>query len=296
VVCHPSPGASRPVLVRDLLTALGKHRDALARERRVRDGPALLRVWLRAENVAHLVVTRAHLLRPGLLDELARLATIIPVTVWLVRHHRDPPPGTSTAVAPRSRCRGDAPPRRSPRADSPRRCLGQAYRNALVAARLPVGCGPATADHRRRHRAASAGPCHQDGFMAEGLMLSLPAAAPSALAALGPRPNAAVLARLRRIVRPTSAAALMLALATDAEARCLAGCSPRWVTADSDQVGLLPGAYRIPARARPLLRAALIAHHGQPGHTLLLDRGGRLFLDQRMAANLVDVWTGRTGA
>lgn len=56
--------------------------------------------------------------------------------------------------------------------------------------------------------------------MAEGLMLSLPAAAPSALAALGPRPNAAVLARLRRIVCPTSAAALMLALATDAEARC----------------------------------------------------------------------------
>jgi hypothetical protein len=53
VVCHPSPGASWPVLVRDLLTALGKHRDALARERRVRDGPALLRVWLRAENVAH---------------------------------------------------------------------------------------------------------------------------------------------------------------------------------------------------------------------------------------------------
>lgn len=131
--------------------------------------------------------------------------------------------------------------------------------------------------------------------MAEGLMLSLPAAAPSALAALGPRPNAAVLARLRRIVCPTSAAALMLALATDAEARCLAVCSPRWVTADSDQVGLLPGAYRIPARARPLLRAALIAHHDQPGHTLLLDRGGRLFLDQRMA-NLVDVWTGRTGA
>jgi hypothetical protein len=67
VVCHPTPGATWPILTRDLLEALGKRRDALAQARRVGDGAALVRTWIRAERVRHLIVLRAHRLRPPLL-------------------------------------------------------------------------------------------------------------------------------------------------------------------------------------------------------------------------------------
>jgi hypothetical protein len=90
VVCHPTPGATWPILIRDLLEALGKRRDALARERRVRDGAALVRVWMRAERVQHLVVLRAHRLRPPLLDAVAELATATGA-LWLVWDDTDPP-------------------------------------------------------------------------------------------------------------------------------------------------------------------------------------------------------------
>lgn len=89
VVCHPAPGATGPILTRDLLEALGKHRDARARARRVGDGADLVRTWMRAERVRHLVVLRAHRLRPPLLAALAELATAAAVTVWLVWHDTD---------------------------------------------------------------------------------------------------------------------------------------------------------------------------------------------------------------
>lgn len=91
VVCHPTPGATWPVLVRDLLEALGKRRDGLARARRVLDGAALVRIWMRAERVGHLVVLRAHRLRPQLVEALAELAAAAAVTVWLIWHDTDPP-------------------------------------------------------------------------------------------------------------------------------------------------------------------------------------------------------------
>lgn len=90
-VCHPTPGATWPVLIQDLLEALGKPRDALARERRLRGGARLVQVWMCAERVEHLVVLRAHLLRPPLLDRFAELAAATGTTIWLVWHHTDPP-------------------------------------------------------------------------------------------------------------------------------------------------------------------------------------------------------------
>ena len=78
----------------------------------------------------------------------------------------------------------------------------------------------------------------------------------------------------------------MLALLTDTEASHLASCSPRWTVTDCSQVGLLSGTFRIPPRARPLLRAALIACHQNPdpaAGVLLDDTDGALFLQQRMA-------------
>jgi hypothetical protein len=80
----------------------------------------------------------------------------------------------------------------------------------------------------------------------------------------------------------------MLALATDAAARSVAGCSTYWISRTAGQVGLLPGTYRIPLRARPLLRAALLDHNarGLPDYRLLADRDGGLLLTQRMA-NLI---------
>jgi hypothetical protein len=38
----------------------------------------------------------------------------------------------------------------------------------------------------------------------------------------------------------------------------LAHCMPHWISPDIGQVGLLPGTYRIPAAAAPLLRATLL--------------------------------------
>ncbi|MGH3505090.1 MAG: hypothetical protein ACRDQA_29985 [Nocardioidaceae bacterium] len=72
LVCHPQPGATWPFLVGDLLHSLGKHHRALARERCTRAAVDLLRVWLRAEQIRHLVLLRAHLLRPVLLDTARR--------------------------------------------------------------------------------------------------------------------------------------------------------------------------------------------------------------------------------
>lgn len=135
VVCHPTPGATWPVLIRDLLETLGKRRDALARARRD-DGAALLRVWLRAERVEHLVVLRAHRLHPPVLAALAEIATATDTTLWLVWHDTDPPttrrgemwswPHTVAAL------RGPPPPP----ARSAIRSVDAIHREAVAEARL----------------------------------------------------------------------------------------------------------------------------------------------------------------
>lgn len=52
----------------------------------------------------------------------------------------------------------------------------------------------------------------------------------------------------------------MLALATDADACALTTINPRWISPDGATIRLLGGSYRIPPRARSLLRAAVVAH------------------------------------
>jgi hypothetical protein len=85
------------------------------------------------------------------------------------------------------------------------------------------------------------------GFAAEGLTLVVPSD-PAALAVLGPRNTPQTIARLRRIVCPTNAVALLLALATDARAGRVAGCTLCSGSPDAGQVGLLPGTYRVERR------------------------------------------------
>lgn len=76
----------------------------------------------------------------------------------------------------------------------------------------------------------------------------------------------------------------MLALVTDANSHQLTMASAFWTCPAGRHIRFLAGTYRIPARARALLRAALLtAEHPA---TLLRDQHGRLFLDRRMA-NLV---------
>lgn len=79
---------------------------------------------------------------------------------------------------------------------------------------------------------------------------------------------------------PTSAAALLIALSTDARAERVASCTPRDISPDVAQITLLAGTYRIPAAARPVLRAALLDHDagGLPGYALFGRRDGRLML------------------
>lgn len=55
-------------------------------------------MWLRAEQIHHLVVLRAHLLAPELVSQVTDLAGAAGTTVWLVWHRRDRPPTTQVAV------------------------------------------------------------------------------------------------------------------------------------------------------------------------------------------------------
>ena len=105
---------------------------------------------------------------------------------------------------------------------------------------------------------------------------------------LGPRITPQTVSRLRRLACPTSAAALLIALATDARAGRLTLCAPRRISPDLGQVaGRLTGTYRIPAAAAPLLRAALLDHqaHGLPDYVLFTHPAGGLLLTQRMATS-----------
>jgi len=86
VVCPAAPGSPWPLLAGHVLTALGKDRRALDAAGPRHRVPELLALWLRAEQVQHLVVLRAHLLPHATLVELDRLATDAGVTVRAVAH------------------------------------------------------------------------------------------------------------------------------------------------------------------------------------------------------------------
>ena len=306
MVCHPTPGATTLVLVRDLLAALGvgKRRDGLARARRTGDGVALVRVWLRAEQIEHLVVLRAHRLHPPLIGLLADLAVGTGAVAWLVWHDPEPPiashpgevwgwPAAVTAI------RHDRPPNKAPRLYPAERIYRETVAEARREARLwrvapprqrrftHPGCElgallqrltiDATNPAEREVRISAA----MAGFATEGLALIIPADA----TAVGPRLTAAVLDRLRRITCPTLATALLLALVTDAGAGSVAFVRPRSISPDAGQVRLLSGTYRIPERARPVLRAAVLDHQARrlPAYLLLAGRDGRLFPTRAMS-------------
>lgn len=307
VVCHPTPGATSPILARDLLEALGKRRDALTRARRALDGVGLVRVWMRAERVEHLVVLRAHRLRPPLLEAFAELAAATGATVWLVWHHTDPPasgwPGEVWSW-PRAvdAIRGHARPDPSARLRPVETIYWEAVAEARREARLwrvapprqrrytQPGCGLSALLQRLTIDATTEAELHlhlhaaRTGFAAEGLTLVLPPE-PAALAALGPRITPHVVARLRRIACPSSAAALLLALATDARAGRVAGCKspqhqpgpragpaavrhpphPRARAAAAARGTARPPGPRA-ARARPVRRGAWWWAAAPPGH------------------------------
>lgn len=84
----------------------------------------------------------------------------------------------------------------------------------------------------------------------------------------------------------------MLALATDVDSQRLASTSAFWTCDAGRHIRFLAGTYRVPPRARPLLRAAVLTAT-QPG-PLLTDRHGRIFLARRMA-NLVRRAADRVG-
>lgn len=87
VVCEPTPGGdTRLQLGADLLVALGKRPRTLIAERLRMRAWELAIIWLRAEDIKHLVILRAHLLGPQRWSDLIELSTQTDIKVWLVVH------------------------------------------------------------------------------------------------------------------------------------------------------------------------------------------------------------------
>lgn len=312
VVCHPRPDGSWPVLVVDLLRALGKHPRALARERRTGDGPALLRVWLRAEQVRHLVVLRAHRLGRGVLDRLVELAADTDIRLWPVWHDDGhlflpyPSLDWAAAAALLHAERGTAVTAEA---------ADVLYADAVTAGRheartwqpdghrlghqVPYwehawpGCDVGALLQRLTIDAATPTQLRarldaaQVGFVAAARRLTLPEIDREDLAMLGPRLAPDTIDRLRGLVCPATAAALTLALATDADARNMASLRADRRTSGIAEVTLLAGRYRIPERARPMLRAAILAHGTpDPGQPLFAPTG-RVFASVRRLAHMI---------
>jgi len=100
-VCLPQPGpGSAQALAGDLLIALGKFPGALAAEHLSRRGRELAGLWLRAEQVQHLVVLRADRLPARCWTSLAALAAAAGTRLWLVVHQAAAAPGQLAALAP----------------------------------------------------------------------------------------------------------------------------------------------------------------------------------------------------
>lgn len=84
-VCHPTPGpAGLSVLGEDVLVALGKRPGGPTAEGISRRAWELAGLWLRAEQVRHLVVLRAQLLPTTRWRELAELTAAAGTRLWLV--------------------------------------------------------------------------------------------------------------------------------------------------------------------------------------------------------------------
>lgn len=127
----------------------------------------------------------------------------------------------------------------------------------------------------------------QHGFAAEGRHLLLPDLDDCDLAVLGPRLPPAVVARLRELVCPATAAAVMVGLATDAEAPFLTHQTATGWSGDLDQVHLLAGHYRVPQRARAVLRAAILSHDNPSSRQPLFAPTGSYWTSSQRLAHLV---------
>ena len=85
VVARPVPGvAGIGTLAADLLLAMGKHFDALAREHELRRGWELVCLWARAVRLRHLILCDAERLPAALVSRTAELAAGAGAHLWLV--------------------------------------------------------------------------------------------------------------------------------------------------------------------------------------------------------------------
>jgi hypothetical protein len=102
----------------------------------------------------------------------------------------------------------------------------------------------------------------QAGFFCQGLLLRLHLGPghPRLVTSLAPRLDPATVRRLRLVVAPSLAGALVVAVATDCDATTLAGLCLDHVADDGDRVRLRARWYRVPPRAAGLVRAALLEH------------------------------------
>jgi hypothetical protein len=93
-VVRPVPGATTPArFAVDLLTAMGKHHEALEGEGQAHRSWHMARLWLQAEHLRHLVVLDADRLPATLWRLLAELAGHLRMRLWLVvRNAVDPSP------------------------------------------------------------------------------------------------------------------------------------------------------------------------------------------------------------
>jgi hypothetical protein len=90
VVCHPTPDdPSGGWLAIDLLLALGKQADGPRAERIRGRSWQLAETWLRAEEVKHLFVLRAHLLSARALNCLLALPRSAALDLWLIAARPD---------------------------------------------------------------------------------------------------------------------------------------------------------------------------------------------------------------
>ncbi|MEU4377137.1 hypothetical protein [Pseudonocardia alni] len=317
VVCPAAPGSPWPLLAGHALLALGKDRRALdaAGPRRA---PELLALWLRAEQIQHLVVLRAHLLRSATLLALDRLATTAGITVWAVAHGADCTVRGATSAAPVHWTAALVLLTAEPAAAGSRTATAaELYRTVRDLARragrtwrlytertliLPRDVRPGctlgallqnlTIDAYDPDELLLRLHATRAGLRDEGLHLALPALEdnPRLLGYLGPRFSADTLSRLRRLACPTAAGALTLARATNHNAPWLAETRAEWTDPHARHVCTYTGTWRIPPQARPMLRALFddrAAHHDPPP-ALFLDRHGTALTGRRLAHRIGD--------
>lgn len=301
IVCLAAPGAPWPVLARDLLLALGKDRHALAGLGRARLAE-LTQLWMRAEQVRHLVVLRAHLLPAETLSSLEQLAEHLDIAIWLVAHDPQHPRAPAMAwtaliaLLDREPTGNSSPTEIYGRTRDLARRAGRTWRlhdqqtmNRVRYVRSTCVLGQLLQnltidahdvdDLRLRLHAT------QRGLRDEGLQLTLPDLDRPLLRYLGPKFGFDTVARLRRIACPVTTAALTLAFATGNDAPHLALLRRDWTEPAGRHVRAYTGTCRIPPQARPMLRALLIHHDtlADPAPALLVARDGTAMLGRRIA-------------